>query len=170
MSRFISYQCILSIQQMILNIPTEHTEIKWRKWDSKQMSSAVVTRLANKCTLRRVGAASSSPWLWSSSPPPVTPLTITLSELFLWLCGKMAGRKCVYTVILLSVCVQVDLDRNFFSSPPPLGTFSSIFFFSKHFYFVPPPPTFFFSLSPPPFPLFLFHDQWQKRETGSLQW
>lgn len=47
----------------------------------------------------------SSPWLWtSSSPPPVTSLTITLSELFLLLCGKMAGRKCVYTVILLSVC------------------------------------------------------------------
>lgn len=46
-----------------------------------------------------------SSWLWSSSsPPPVTFFTITLSELFLLLCGKMAERKCVYTVILRSVC------------------------------------------------------------------
>lgn len=76
----------------------------------------------------REGEGGSSPWLWWSSPPPVTPLTITLSELFLWLCGKMAERKCVYTIILLSVCMQFDLDQKF-SLECCQAFFLSIFYF-----------------------------------------
>lgn len=67
-----------------------------------------------------------SSWLWSSPPPPVIPLTITLSELFLLLCGKMAERKCVYTVILLSVCAVWPRPEIFF------GMLSSVFCISIH--------------------------------------
>lgn len=47
----------------------------------------------------------------------------------------MAERKCVYTVILLSVCVQFDLDQKF-----PLECCQA-FFFVSIFFFFPPPPT-----------------------------
>lgn len=123
------------------------------------MNSQVYTVNPKTCFGVRGGSSS---WLGSSSPPPVTPLTITLSELFLLLCGKMAERKCVYTVILLSVCVQFDPDQNF------------LWNVLKHFY------EFSVSLHPHPhlsrltisllsLPLTLFHHQWQKRQTGSLQ-
>ncbi len=78
------------------------------------------------------GKKRSSPWLWSSPPPPpVTSLTITLSELFLLLCGKMAERKCVYTVILLSVCAVWPRPEISF------GMLSSIF--CKNFLFLSTP-------------------------------
>lgn len=73
----------------------------------------------------------SQSWLWSSSSPPVTSFTITLSMLFLLLCGKMAERKRVYTVILF--CVRTIWPRLKF----PLECCQS---FCKHFF--PPPPTF----------------------------
>lgn len=114
------------------------------------------------------GGKISSPWLWSSSsPPPVTSLTITLSELFLLLCGKMAGRKCVYTVILLSVCAVWPRPEISF------GMLSS-FFFSKQFIFLSTNPHPHLSLSAPLHPTNLppsmtrFRHQWQKRQTGSL--
>lgn len=78
-----------------------------------------------------------SSWLWSSSsPPPVTFFTITLSELFLLLCGKMAERKCVYTVILLSVCAvwpRPEISFGMLSRiPPPFFFLISNFFLSTH--------------------------------------
>lgn len=80
-----------------------------------------------------------SSWLWSSSsPPPVTSLTITLSELFLLLCGKMAGRKCVYTVILLSVCAVWPRPEISFGM---LSRFFFSFFLISNFFFFPPTPT-----------------------------
>lgn len=86
-----------------------------------------------------MGSVKSSSWLRSESPPPVTPLTITLSELFLLVCGKMVERKCVYTVILLSVCVQFDLDQNFF-----VDSYQDFFFFSNRFLFLSLPTHIFF--------------------------
>lgn len=86
-----------------------------------------------------------SSWLWSSSsPPPVTFFTITLSELFLLLCGKMAERKCVYTVILLSVCAvwpRPEISFGMLSRiKPPSSPTLFFFLISNFFFFLPTPP------------------------------